>query len=156
MKIYFFLLNFVMMMTWSTVSGEVLCRYRVYLADKNCTAYSLDRPEEFLSSRAIERRMRQHLAVDSTDLPVCRTYIEEIRRSGGGVLNHSKWNNTVVVELSRHEVLDSIRTLPFVKKVKRVWIAPDGAIPRNKERKKMITNKVTKTDDYYGHAASWR
>lgn len=154
MNRYFFLLNFVMMMAWSTVSGEVLCRYRVYLTDKKCTTYSLNRPEEFLSSRAIERRMRQHLAVDSTDLPVCRTYIEEIRRSGGKVLNHSKWNNTVVVELSRHEVLDSIRALPFVKKVKRVWIAPDEVIPRNKERKKMVTNKVAKTDDYYGHAAA--
>lgn len=154
MNRFFYVCSIAMLMAWTTVSGEVLCRYRVYLADKTATSYSLERPEEFLSSRAIERRVRQHLPVDSTDLPVCRTYIEGLRRTGGKVLNHSKWNNTVVVQLSRREVLDSIRALPFVRGVKRIWISPDAVIPKNKDRKKMVTNKVTKTDDYYGHAAA--
>ena len=45
-------------------------KYRVYLKDKNYNKYSIDKPQEFLSARAIERRKRQHIAIDSTDLPV--------------------------------------------------------------------------------------
>ena len=45
-------------------------KFRVQLTDKQSTTYSLDKPEEFLSERAVQRRVRQGIAVDSTDLPV--------------------------------------------------------------------------------------
>ena len=45
-------------------------KYRVTLRDKSLTTYSLDRPHEFLSERALERRNRQGIGIDSTDLPV--------------------------------------------------------------------------------------
>ena len=47
-------------------------KYRISLKDKVATEYSLKRPEKFLSERAIERRKKQNLPIDSTDLPVCR------------------------------------------------------------------------------------
>ena len=47
-------------------------KYRISLKDKAATTYSLDHPEKFLSEKAIARRQRQQLPVDSTDLPVCR------------------------------------------------------------------------------------
>ena len=57
-------------------------KYRVTLKDKAQTEYSLERPEEFLSPKALERRTRQRIAVDSTDLPVCRAYIDKIKELG--------------------------------------------------------------------------
>jgi hypothetical protein len=42
--------------------------FRLKLADKKNTPYRLDKPLDFLSQRSIDRRKKQHLAVDSTDL----------------------------------------------------------------------------------------
>ena len=40
-------------------------KYRVTLRDKSATAYSIDRPQEFLSKRALERRSRQGIGIPS-------------------------------------------------------------------------------------------
>jgi hypothetical protein len=45
-------------------------KYRISLTDKAETEYSLKKPQKFLSKKAIERRKRQGLRIDSTDLPV--------------------------------------------------------------------------------------
>ena len=47
-------------------------KYRISLKDKAATTYSLKHPEKFLSEKAIARRQRKQLPIDSTDLPVCR------------------------------------------------------------------------------------
>ena len=60
-------------------------KYRINLTDKAVTDYALDRPEEFLSKKAIERRQKQGLAIDSTDLPVCRKYVDAIRKKGDAI-----------------------------------------------------------------------
>ena len=65
-------------------------KYRISLRDKAATIYSLEHPEQFLSQKAIDRRRKQNLAVDSTDLPVCRKYIDEIRRQGVNDCCHRK------------------------------------------------------------------
>ena len=54
--------------------------YRVSLTDKAGTSYSFDHPTRFLSRRAVERRKRQGLAIDSTDLPVSSHYIHLIKK----------------------------------------------------------------------------
>lgn len=56
--------------------------YRLTLKDKNDTTFSLSRPREFLSAKAIERRQRQNLPVDSTDLPVSRQYVKTLGELG--------------------------------------------------------------------------
>ena len=53
--------------------------FRVTLRDKAESPYSLDKPRLFLSEAALKRRERQHLQLDSTDLPVSPTYIQKIR-----------------------------------------------------------------------------
>jgi len=56
--------------------------FRVTLKDKQGTPYSLSRPQEFLSEKAISRRKEQNIGVDSTDLPVNPAYINEINLTG--------------------------------------------------------------------------
>ena len=80
-KRFVFLSAFLLLMAGASAQQDTL-KYRISLKDKAATTYSLERPEEFLSEKAIARRQRQHLPVDSTDLPVCRTYLDEIRRRG--------------------------------------------------------------------------
>ena len=96
-------------------------RYRVCLKDKAATEYSLDRPGDFLSRKAIERRKRQHLPVDSTDLPVCRAYVDAICRQGVKVVVKGKWENFVTVSCSDSAQVARIASLPFVRSVERVW-----------------------------------
>jgi hypothetical protein len=69
--------------------------YRLYLKDKCHSFYSLSHPEAYLSQRSLERRQRQHLAIDSTDLPVSPDYIAALRGCGIEIVGKSKWNNTV-------------------------------------------------------------
>ena len=90
-------------------------KYRISLRDKAATVYSLERPEQFLSEKAIARRQKQNLAIDSTDLPVCRKYIDEIRRQGVNIVVAGKWENFVTVSCNDSTLIDRIAALPFVR-----------------------------------------
>ena len=59
----------------SPASAEKNYKFRVNLKDKVGTTYSVDKPQEFLSERALERRNRQNLPIDETDLPISQIYI---------------------------------------------------------------------------------
>ena len=83
-------------------------KYRISLRDKAATVYSLERPEQFLSEKAIARRQKQNLAIDSTDLPVCRKYIDEIRRQGVNIVVAGKWENFVTDSCNESTLIDRI------------------------------------------------
>ena len=100
--------------------------YRVTLTDKNGTPFGIDKPQAFLSAKAIARRRRQHVAVDSTDLPVNPIYLDVIRSLGVGVVSCSKWNNTVLVRGHDVSVLESVGGLSFVREIRKVWTSPDS------------------------------
>lgn len=125
-------------------------KYRVALADKVGTEYSFDRPQEFLSQRALERRNRQQLPIDSTDLPVSRVYMEELAATGARLVASSKWNNTVVLEVADTTLMHRLERMPFVTGVKKVWAQPDSIPPRNSNRKKEVTNRVEEKTGHYG------
>ena len=133
-------------------SAEKVYKYRVSLKDKVGTTYSIDKPEEFLSERAIERRNRQQLPVDETDLPVSQVYIDELKATGAKLVTSSKWNNTVVLEVSDTLLMEDISKKSFVTGVKKVWVSLDSIPPRNMKRKKEVKNKVEKTGCHYGNA----
>ncbi len=125
-------------------------KYRVYLKDKNYNQYSLDKPEEFLSARSLERRKRQNIAVDYSDLPVSQAYINEIYQTGGNPVTKGKWNNFVTVSVIDSIVAGEIGELPFVKKVELVWVQPPANKPSETVKRDTLINRPTKSKDYYG------
>ena len=133
-------------------SAEKVYKYRISLKDKVGTTYSIDKPEEFLSERAIERRNCQQLPVDETDLPVSQVYIDELKATGAKLVTSSKWNNTVVLEVSDTLLMEDVSKKSFVTGVKKVWVSLDSIPPRNMKRKKEVKNKVEKTGCHYGNA----
>ena len=135
-----------------SASAERTYKYRVNLKDKVGTAYSVDKPEEFLSERALARRNRQQLPVDETDLPVSQAYVKELLGTGARLVTTSKWNNTVVLEVKDTLLMDKVASMSFVTQVKKVWTQPDSIPPRNKNRKKEVTNDVKKSNIFYGKA----
>ena len=70
-------LGWLLLFSVGQLSAERNYRYRVNLKDKEGTAYSVENPQAFLSERALERRSRQGLSIDETDLPISQIYIEE-------------------------------------------------------------------------------
>ncbi|MBR1889780.1 MAG: S8 family serine peptidase [Alloprevotella sp.] len=95
-------------------------KFRVTLKDKKGTPFSVKHPEKFLSQKAIDRRARQGLKVDQTDLPITPAYLEQIRQTGVQICHMSKWQNTVVVETANPELAERIKALPFVSDVRLV------------------------------------
>lgn len=111
--------------------------YRVYLADKQGTA-SINRPEELLSPKALQRRARQGLGIDSTDLPVSPKYVKQIKKQAQ-VIGTSRWLNTVLVKVTDTTAIKRIEGLKFVTGTHRVWISPDRETPLP-DRKKYTTS----------------
>ena len=103
---------------------------RVQLADKHDTPYTLDNPSAYLSAKALERRRRQNIAVDSTDLPVAPRYVAGVESEGCRVVGRSRWNNTLLVSVADTAVAAALRSLPFVEGVRTVWQTPDSAEAR--------------------------
>jgi len=93
--------------------------YAIRFAGKAGNQYSLSRPQEFLSARAIERRTRLHIAPDSSDLPVTRFYLDSLRNSGLQVVCTSRWFNLAVVATNDTSLISKALQLPFVASVRK-------------------------------------
>lgn len=106
--------------------GDRYFIYRYTLRDKAATTHSLERPHRFLSRRSIERRERQNLKLDSTDLPVCHRYVRQFEVFGAEVIGTSRWHNTVLVRSRDSLLLERLAKLPTVSKSRCVFIAPDS------------------------------
>lgn len=128
-------------------------KYRISLKDKAATEYSLKKPEKYLSAKAIERRRKQNLPIDSTDLPVCRKYIDEIRKQGVKIVVTGKWDNFVTVSCNDRTLIDRIAALPFVLSTEKVWISPGAGKPSMATERDSVLNQPTiHPDSIYGRA----
>lgn len=123
--------------------------FRIQLKDKGQTNYTTDKPEKFLSIRAIERRKRQNINIDNSDLPISSTYINAIEKLGCTVVAKSKWLKTVSIYCADSLFVDKINNLDFVDSTTFVWKG-DTARTTVKElpRSKRL---VEKPKDEYGY-----
>ena len=146
------LLAIALLATGASAQQDTL-KYRISLKDKAATEYSLKRPEKFLSEKAIERRKKQNLPIDSTDLPVCRKYIDEIRKQGVKIVVTGKWDNFVTVSCNDTTLIDRIAALPFVLSTEKVWISPSAGKPSMATERDSVLNQPTiHSDSIYGRA----
>lgn len=151
-KTFFILSAFVLLVASASAQQDTL-KYRISLKDKAATTYSLEHPEKYLSEKAIARRQKQKLAIDSTDLPVCRKYIDEIRKQGVKIVVAGKWENFVTVSCNDSTLIDRIASLPFVRATEKVWTAPKGNGPTMAtERDSVMNTPKVYTDSIYGPA----
>lgn len=125
--------------------------YRVQMTDKKGSKYSLAHPERFLSAKSLERRNRQHLSVDSTDLPLSEKYISALTEDGFSVVGGSKWNNTVLVKSPDSTQMGRLKAFPFVKMVTYVFASPDSINTVKVSGLKKYTTRADK-DNVYGLA----
>ena len=109
------LLFLVIIFIVNALSSQVASdKYWVQFADKHNNPYSIDNPEAFLSMRALQRRVNQHIVIDEYDLPVTPEYLVRLRQTGASILNVSKWLNGATIAVDDDVVLQAVMALPFV------------------------------------------
>lgn len=122
MKILFVIIfNFLQIQVFAQIN-----RYIVSFANKDNSSYSVNRPEEFLSQRALERRHKNNVTVNTDDLPVNNYYVQQVGNiEGVKTFFTSRWFNAVLVEC-KNEHLDLIENLPFVTGT--IFVAPGSKL----------------------------
>lgn len=94
--------------------------YWVQFTDKANTPYSLGAPEQFLGPRSLERRQKQGIALDESDLPVDPAYVSALLAAGDfELVNVSKWFNAATIRSTDTLALDTIGALPFVLQMRQ-------------------------------------
>ncbi|MFM7840052.1 MAG: S8 family serine peptidase, partial [Chitinophagaceae bacterium] len=112
---------------------EITAQYSTYIIvfkDKKGTPYQLSLPQAYLSPRALQRRSRQKINVDSTDLPVSPDYIQQlVAISGVKFISASKWLNQALIQTTDSNALKAIYALPFVKSGNAVALQAAPRLP---------------------------
>lgn len=121
-----FLLAALCAFTLSEVAAQTPMKYWVQFTDKGNNPYSLSNPSAYLSSRALQRRTNQGIAIDSLDLPVTPMYVAGVAATGVTVHAQSKWLNGVVIITADTNDLNTIAALPYVVSTGFVGARLDG------------------------------
>jgi len=110
--------------------------YVIKFADKDTSLYSVNKPNDFLSERAIKRRQKYNIPVTLQDIPVNKNYINKIKDLGFEIYAVSKWMNHVVVFTEDSNLLTKVNKLDFVVSSER----------KNEKKKKHKQKKLKNID----------
>lgn len=122
--------------SWAQVN-----RYMVFLKDKTGSSYSIALPNQFLSQRAINRRIRQVIPLTEQDIPVNETYVQGIKDTGADVFYRTRWMNGVLVQCDA-SLVSAIAGLSFVDRVE--FVAPNAKLLNNGRKKINLRTKNSK------------
>ena len=144
-------------------SSAQVTRYIIKLKDKGGSPYSFSNPLAYLSQRAIDRRTRYNIPIDSFDIPVTPSYITQIRNVPNvTILNVSKWLNSVTIQTSDTNAINTINGFSFVQSTGGIALrmAPGNNNLIDKFQQENISQslhaaRVTGiTGDYYNYGAT--
>lgn len=112
------LVLFVLAITCTSIKAQLAThKYLIKFTDKNNSPYSISNPSQFLSVKAINRRINQSISIKYNDLPVTPAYVDSIISIGVTVLCKSKWFNSVTIYTTDSLALVKINSFPFVESV---------------------------------------
>ena len=117
-------------------------RYMVFFKDKEGVSLSLSKPIEFLSEKAIQRRLKQGIDITTQDLPVARAYVQGVRDAGADAFFETRWMNGVLVQCDP-SLLPSLETLPYVERVE--FVAPHARLQNGGRRSFNLRRKSSHT-----------
>lgn len=72
-------------------------RYLILFKDKTSNSYSINNPSAFLSSKSLERRRKNRVAISTQDLPVSNAYLDQVKTTGARILFPLKWINGALI-----------------------------------------------------------
>ncbi len=88
--------------------------YFVAFKDKNNSTFSIKKPQEFLSEKALQRRAKYQIIIEESDLPVNQNYINTICNKRVKFKSASKWLNGILIEITDTDVIREIAKREFV------------------------------------------
>lgn len=155
-----FLLLFFLGPFFFNKSNAQFTRYVVVLKHKGATTFTLANPSAYLSQRAIARRTRYNIAIDSSDLPVPAAYVNQIDNIPNvTILNASRWLNAVTIQTNDAGAITAINALPFVQATTGVAARPIDAGKKYEEPEDIAPPALARVTDIqsdfynYGTAA---
>jgi len=113
-------LNLLIVSCFNVFAQQAPSTYVIKFTDKNNSIFSVNSPLNYLSQRAIDRRINQGIAISNQDFPVNETYVNQLIVLGAQVLNRSKWLNAVSIYCTDSLVMQSIQNQTFVESVTAV------------------------------------
>ncbi len=100
---------------FATNASAQFTKYIVRFKDKAGTPFTTNDPSKYLSQKSIQRRIKQNIAIDETDIPINPSYIDSVRLAGDvTILDKSKWLNQVCIETTDAVALSKINSMSFV------------------------------------------
>lgn len=144
------LFSFTILLISLNIFAQANTYYWVQFNQKN-SFYSVDHPEAFLSQEAIQRRQKQHILIDESDLPLNQSYVNQINDLGAEVSLQSKWMNGITIKTDDESVLAAVRALAFVKEVKLISLARDRRAQTKEKFEPLIQGLIEPIEDsFYG------
>jgi subtilisin family serine protease len=95
---------------------ESIYKFWIQLKDKEGSLYSLDNPAEFLSQRAIDRRLRYQIPIG--------VYLDSLQHNDIKILYSSKWMNAVIVETNDSSMAEMLSSYSFVTGIELLYWTP--------------------------------
>jgi serine protease AprX len=134
-------------------------RYIIRFTNKGNNAFTLSNPTAYLSQRAIDRRTRYHIAIDSLDLPVTKSYIDSVLASGSvTLLNASKWLNSITIKTTDAAALARIRSFSFVINADSIAARLIENVPGKGDRldANYLVARMFGTESFYNYGQSFQ
>jgi len=115
-----FIVTIVLFLLAANVQAQVN-RYVVYFPDKAETNYSVERPLEFLSQKAIDRRVKVGFEITEEDFPVNQNYVDSLEKYNARPYYTSRWFNAAIVQVDV-AIKDALLGKSFVSSID--YVAP--------------------------------
>jgi hypothetical protein len=143
-----------LIITLACISNTILAQknydiHWVQFKTKAQTPYSIFQPQNYLSQRALERRAKWAIPIDSLDLPVDPVYIKSILDKGYKLHIVSRWYNGIAVIGDKAKVME-LKELDFVSDVKSIGFSREGGPGTTYIGRRDYTNDYPKHEDFYG------
>ncbi len=119
MRKTFFLVISLILYTSLFAQQSGMKTYVIHFSDKGQNTDAAINPSLYLSDKAIDRRMKQKIAFDQSDIPVNEQYVKSISANGAKILARSRWFNTLVIEATS-EMADLYSSMPFVSGIQQL------------------------------------
>jgi serine protease AprX len=139
-------------MTGQTYPGK----YLLWFTDKAHNKFSSSEPEKFLSQRALDRRHRYSIEIDSRDIPVSQYYLDSLKRIGLRIILASKWFNNCTVAIEDTNIFQTIRKLAFIDMNKTSLSVSPFPLKRGRYDDKFSSTAPLSTPDSSYGISTWQ
>ena len=135
-------LNFILLFCFTAAFGQSTAKYWVQFTHKETANYSVQKPEEFLSPTAIEKRLKFNIPVTEQDFPVSRNHIAAVQLLDPTaiLLATSKWLNGATFYSENPDFITLMKRCEVVKYVEKTYIGKEPELFPNENVNYFNTN----------------